>query len=83
MCFAKNRKQIQAYRENILRIANAVGKGDKMFAARTKPAAKAKYKARQGARKVKDFERAKALEDGSLTPESATLFRVRAPVATT
>ena len=39
------------------------------------PAAKSKLKKREGARKVKDFERAKARADGSLTPESATLYR--------
>ena len=76
------------YRQNILRVVNAEGEGDKiirqladpsarrqMFDTRTPPAAKVKFKQRQGARKVKDFERTMALEDGSLTPESATLLR--------
>lgn len=76
------------YRSNVVRIANAVLDGDRVvcslddsearaqiFAARTRPVASGKFKKRAGARKVKDFERAQAMADGSLTPESATLYR--------
>ena len=88
LCFIKHPEKAKQRRQDILRIANAVLEGDlvvctldelahedRIFAARTPPANKSKYKKRDGARKVKDFERAKALEDGSLTPKSATAFR--------
>ena len=76
------------HRARIIRLANAAIDGDKVvcpvkevqkfeqiFAVRTPPAKNAKFKKRAGARKVKDFGRAQAMADGSLTSESATLYR--------
>ena len=48
---------------------------DQICATRTPPVNKGQFNKRDGARTVKDFEKARALEDGSLTPESATTFR--------
>ena len=87
LCFVNNPEKVKIYRRNVIRIANGALEGDKTLcslsdvhmicAARkgTPPAAKSKFKKREGARKVKDFERARAMADGSLTPESATLYR--------
>ena len=88
LCFIKNPGRVNEHRTRIIRLANAAVDGDKVlcplnevqnfeqiFAVRTPPANNAKFKKRAGARKVKDFERAQAMADGSLTPESATLYR--------
>ena len=88
LCFVKHRDRAECYRQTILRIANASMEEDKVlcnfdelpnddqiYATRTPPVNKGKFKKRNGARKVKDFEGAKALEDGCLTLESATTFR--------
>ena len=83
LCSVKNPERIREHRLNIIRIANGSLAGDEVLisadpvicAARTRPVAKAKFQKRKGARQVKDFERAKAMADGSLTPESATLYR--------
>ena len=44
-------------------------------AVRTAPVKKGQFKKREGARKVKDFEKAQAHADGSLTPAPATTYR--------
>ena len=85
--FIKNPGRVNEHRLRMIRLANASIDGDKVlcllnevedfdqiFAVRTPPANKAKFKKREGARKVKDFERAQAMADGSLTSESATLY---------
>lgn len=89
LCFVKDPKRGKQYQRNIIRIANASIEGDdvmcsldnvemldKILATRTPPAGgKGKFKKRVGTRKVKEFERAQAMEDGSLTSESATPYR--------
>ena len=80
LCFIKNPGRVNEHRKRIIRLTNVVIDGDKVLcllnevqnfeqicAVRTPPANDAKFKQRAGARKVKEFERAQAMADGSLT----------------
>ena len=87
LCFARHPEKVREYRQSVLRVANAILEADPVIctiedvhamvcATRTPPATKSKFKKREGARKVKDFEKARALEDGHL-PRSLRLLIAR------